>query len=176
MGVRSRAILAGGLGFTAAFVVACGGSNGLLTADQAGTLSDRLDAISQAVNSGNCSAATGAANAFNTAVGDLPPSVSTKLVQNLGDGAQTVKQLATSDCSSAATSTKSTKSTSTSVTTSTQPTTTTTTTVTNTPTTTSSTATQPTATNPSPPGTSTTTNGGASLGATSTSGTGGNGQ
>jgi hypothetical protein len=173
MGLRSRAILAGGLGFTAAFVVACGGTNGLLTADQGNTLSSRLDAVSQAVSSGNCSAATSAAGAFNTAVGNLPSSVSTKLVQNLGDGAQTVKQLAAKDCSSTSTST----SASTSTTASTQPTTTTTTTVTNTPTTSSSTATQQTtATNPAPPGTSTTTNGGASLGATGTSGNGGNGQ
>jgi hypothetical protein len=173
MGLRSRAFLAGGLGFTAAFVVACGGSNGLLTADQSSTLSSRLDAVSAAVNSGNCSAAANAANAFNTAVGNLPPSVSTKLVQNLGDGAQTVEQLAAKDCSSTSNST----SASTSTTTSTQPTTTTTTTVTNTPTTNSSTASQTsTATNPPPPGTSTTTNGGASLGGTGTSGNGGNGQ
>jgi hypothetical protein len=175
MGLRSRAILAGGLGFTAAFVVACGGTNGLLTADQGSTLSSRLDAVSKAVNSGNCAAATSAANAFNTAVGNLPPAVSTKLVQNLGDGAQTVEQLAAKDCASG---TKSSTSTSTSSTTSTQPTSTTTTTVTNTPTTTSSsTATQTgTATNPASPGTSTTTNGGASLGGTGTSGNGGNGQ
>jgi hypothetical protein len=174
MGLRSRAILAGGLGFTAAFVVACGGSNGLLTADQAGTLSTRLDALSQAVNSGNCSAASNAASAFNTAVGDLPPSVSTKLVQNLGDGAQTVKQLAATDCSSSSSSSSSSTA---STTTTQQPTSTTTTTVTNTPTTSSSTSTQQTtATNPAPPGTSTTTNGGASLGGTGTSGNGGNGQ
>jgi hypothetical protein len=174
MGLRSRAFLAGGLGFTAAFVVACGGSTGLLTADQGSTLSSRLDAVSKAVSSGDCSAATSAANAFNTAVGNLPPSVSTKLVQNLGDGAQTVEQLAAKDCASA---TKSSSSTSTSSTTSTQPTTTTTTTVTNTPTTSSGTASQTsTATNAPPPGTSTTTNGGASLGGTGTSGNGGNGQ
>jgi hypothetical protein len=174
MGLRSRAILAGGLGFTAAFVVACGGTNGLLTADQGSTLSSRLDAVSKAVNSGNCAAATSAANAFNTAVGNLPPSVSTKLVQNLGDGAQTVEQLAAKDCSSTSSSSS---TASTSTTTSTQPTTTTTTTVTNTPTTNSTTQTQSaTATNPAPPGTSTTTNGGASLGGTGTSGNGGNGQ
>jgi len=175
MGLRSRAFLAGGLGFAAAFVVACGGSNGLLTSGQANTLSTRLDALSAAVNSGNCSAANSAANAFNDAVGHLPPSVSTKLVQNLGDGAQTVKQLAAKDCSSTSSSTA---PTSTSSTTSTQPTSTTTTTVTNTPTTThSSTATQTgTATNGPAPGTSTTTNGGASLGGTGTSGNGGNGQ
>lgn len=169
MGLRSRAFLAGGLGFTAALVVACGGSNGLLTADQSSTLSSRLDSVSQAVSSGNCSAATNAANAFNTAVGDLTSTVSTKLVQNLGDGAQTVKQLAAKDCSSTSSSASSTSSTSTS----TQATSTTTTTVTNTPTTTKSTATQQTtATNPAPPGTSTTTNGGASLGGTGTSGNG----
>jgi hypothetical protein len=174
MGLRSRAILAGGLGFTAAFVVACGGSNGLLSSEQANTLSSRLDSLSQAVNAGNCSAATNAADAFNTAVGDLPPSVSTKLVQNLGDGAQTVKQLAARDCSSSSSSSSSSTA---STTTSTQPTSTTTTTVTNTPTTNSSTQTQQTtATNPAPPGTSTTTNGGASLGGTGTSGNGGNGQ
>jgi hypothetical protein len=174
MGLRSRAILAGGLGFTAAFVVACGGSNGLLSSEQASTLSNRLDSLSQAVNAGNCSAATNAANAFNTAVGNLPPSVSSKLVQNLGDGAQTVKQLAARDCSSSSSSSSSSTA---STTTSTQPTSTTTTTVTNTPTTNSSTQTQQTtATNPAPPGTSTTTNGGASLGGTGTSGNGGNGQ
>jgi hypothetical protein len=173
MGLRSRAFLAGGLGFAAAFVVACGGSNGLLTADQRSTLSNRLDALSRAVRSGNCPAATTAADAFNTAVGDLPPSVSTKLVQNLGDGAQTVKQLAARDCASASSSRS---STSTSRTTSTQPASTTTTTVTNTPTTNSSTATQSTpATNPGSSGTSTTTNGGASLG-TGTSGKSATGQ
>lgn len=176
MGLRSRAILAGGLGFTAAFVVACGGSNGLLSADQASTLSNHLDAVSQAVNAGNCSAATNAADAFNNAVANLQPPPSTKLVQSLGDGAVTVKQLAAKDCSS---SSSSSSSSTTSTTTTQQPTTTTTTTttVTNTPTTNSSTATQQTtATNPAPPGTSTTTNGGASLGATGTSGNGGNGQ
>jgi hypothetical protein len=173
MGLRSRAFLAGGLGFAAAFVVACGGSNGLLTADQSSTLSNRLDALSRAVSSGNCPAAARAADAFNAAVGELPPSVSTTLVQNLGDGAQTVKQLAVKDCASASSSQS---STSTSSTTSTQPPSTTTTTVTNTPTTNSSTATQSTpATNPGSPGTSTTTNGGASLG-TGTSGKSGTGQ
>jgi hypothetical protein len=171
MGLRSRAFLAGGLGFAAAFVVACGGSSGLLTANQANTLSTRLDSVSQAVSAGNCTAATNAANAFNTAVGDLPASVSTKLVQNLGDGAETVKQLAAKDCSATASSSSSSSS---STTTSTQPTSTTTTTVTNSSTTSSSTTASSSATNTTPPGTSTTTNGGASLG-TSANGNG-NGQ
>ena len=63
MGFGSRAFLAGGLGFAAAFVVACGGSNGLLSADQSSTLSNRLDAVSAAVSSGNCAAARNASAA-----------------------------------------------------------------------------------------------------------------
>jgi hypothetical protein len=175
MGFGSRAFLAGGLGFAAAFAVACGGTNGLLSADQSSTLSSRLDAISSAVGSGNCGAARTASAAFNNAVANLPPSVSTKLVQNLGQGAVTVSQLASQDCSSTTAKTTSTKSTSTS---STSSTTSTTPTVSNSSTT-SATQTQTqgtgTATNPTPPGTSTTTNGGASLG-TGTAGNGGTGQ
>jgi hypothetical protein len=170
----SRAFLAGGLGFAAAFAVACGGSNGLLSADESSTLSSRLDAISSAVGSGNCGAARSASAAFNTAVANLPPSVSTKLVQNLGQGAVTVSQLASHDCSAttAKTSSTSTSSTSTSSTTSTTPTVTNSSTTSTTQTQTQGTG---TATNPPPPGTSSTTNGGASLG-TGTAGNGGTGQ
>jgi hypothetical protein len=171
MGLRSRAFLAGGLGFAAAFVVACGGSGGLLSGEQSSTLSSQLDAASAAVSSGNCRAATSAADAFNSSVGSLPPSVSPKLVQNLGDGAVTIKQLAVQDCSSSSSTSSSSTTTS-----STQSTPTTTATVTSTATqsSTASTQTNP-ATNTTPPGTSTTTNGGASLG-TGTSGNGnGNG-
>jgi hypothetical protein len=169
MGLRSRAFLAGGLGFAAAFVVACGGSNDLLSGDQSSTLSSQLDAVSAAVNSGNCRAATSAADSFNSAVGSLPSTVSSKLVQNLGDGAVKIKQLASQDCSSSSSSSSSTTSSSSS-------TPTTTATVTSTATQ-SSTATQTnSATNTTPPGTSTTTNGGASLGTgTSGNGNGGNG-
>jgi hypothetical protein len=162
----SRAFLAGGLGFAAAFATACGGSTGLLSGDQANTLSTQLGAVSTAVNAHNCQAATSAAASFTSAVGHLPASVSNKLVQSLGDGAVTVQQLAARDCSSSSsssstTSTGSTPSTSTSVTT-----------VTQTRSTSSTTQSQSsTATNPPGPGTSTTTNGGASLG----TGTGDNG-
>jgi hypothetical protein len=173
MGFGSRAFLAGGLGFAAAFAVACGGSNGLLSADQSSTLSSRLDAISSAVGSGNCGAARSASAAFNTAVANLPPSVSTKLVQNLGQGAVTVSQLASHDCSATTAKTSSTStSTSTSSTTSTTPTVTNSSTTSTTQTQTQGTG---TATNPPPPGTSSTTNGGASLG-TGTAGNGGTGQ
>jgi hypothetical protein len=169
MGLRSRAFLAGGLGFAAAFVVACGGSNDLLSSDQNSTLSTQLDAVSAAVSSGNCRAATSAADAFNSTVGSLPSSVNPKLVQNLGDGAVKVKQLASQDCSNSASSSSSNSTTSTQST----PATTATVTSTATQSSNSSTQTNP-ATNTTPPGTSTTTNGGASLG-TGTSGNGNGG-
>src|ERR1700742_1097419 len=105
MGFGSRAFLAGGLGFAAAFAVACGGSNRLLSGEQSSTLSNRLDAVASAVSAGNCGAARNASAALNNAVADLPASVSTKLVQNLGQGAATISQLAAHDCSSSSSST-----------------------------------------------------------------------
>jgi hypothetical protein len=167
MGFGSRAFLAGGLGFAAAFATACGGATGLLSSDQANTLSTQLAAVSSAVDAHNCRAATSAAASFTSAVGHLPASVSNKLVQSLGDGAVTVQQLAARDCSSSSSSSSSTTDT-----TSTPSTSTTVTTVTQTTSNHSTTQSQSsTATNPPGPGTSTTTNGGASLG----TGTGANG-
>ncbi|MBV9414575.1 MAG: hypothetical protein JO363_06310, partial [Solirubrobacterales bacterium] len=60
-----RAILAGGLGFAAAFVVACGGSSGLLSGDQSIALSGQADQISSAVQAGDCAAAINASAALN---------------------------------------------------------------------------------------------------------------
>ena len=54
MGFGSRAFLAGGLGFAAAFAVACGSTNGLLSADQNSSLTSQLDSVSQAVEAHNC--------------------------------------------------------------------------------------------------------------------------
>jgi hypothetical protein len=170
MGFGSRAFLAGGLGFAAAFVVACGGSNGLLSAAESSSLSSRLDAVSSAVSSGNCGAARDASAALNNAVADLPASVTTKLVQNLGQGAATVSQLASRDCASSSTKTPTTSSSTSSTTTTQSNTTTSSSTATATATQTETPGTG-TATNPPSPGTSTTTNGGAGLG-TGTAGAG----
>jgi hypothetical protein len=173
MGIHSRAFLAGGLGFTVAFVVACGGSNGLLSANENSSLTSQLNSVSSALQSHQCGAAASAAAALTNAVDNLPPSVTTTLIRNLSQGAGTVSQLAVRDCTSS--------------------TTTTTTTTTTTPTTSSSTASKSTssssssptstspsgtgtssATNPTTPGTSSTGNGGATLG-TGTNGNGGGG-
>jgi hypothetical protein len=178
MGFGSRAFLAGGLGFAAAFVVACGSSNGLLSADENSSLTSQLNSISSALASHQCGEVDSAAAALTNAVANLPPSVTTTLVQNLGQGAGTISQLATRDCTSSTAST----STSTSTSTSSTPTSTTSSTTSSTSTSTSSSITTPTsqtgtsATNPSGTGTSTTSNGGAGIGATGTSGSGqGNG-
>ncbi len=90
MRYRSRAFLAGILGFTVAFVVACGGGNGLLSANQASNLNGQLSSVSAAVAAGDCSAAAAAALQFSNQVGALPSGVNTTLIENLGQGAATI--------------------------------------------------------------------------------------
>jgi cell wall integrity and stress response component len=177
MGFGSRAILAGGLGFTVAFVVACGNSTGLLSSAQKNELAANLHSVSAAVAAHNCAQAQSAASALNNSVAKLPQSVNPTLVQNLGQGAGTLSELAAQDCSPTSSSTPS--STSTSTTTSTTTTTPTTTTTSSTPTSTTpstSSSTSSSATNPTSTGT-TSTNGGVGVGGgTGTTGQGGNGQ
>lgn len=181
MGIGSRATLAASLGFAVSFVVACGGGNGLLSSDQSSSLNAQLDSVSSAVAAGKCGAATSAARAFSNQVANLPPKVNTTLVQNLGQGAATVGELAAKDCQNSTTS----SSTSTSTPTTTETVTTTTTATNPTTTTSSSTSTSTTtATNPTSPSTTPTNggggNGGAGFGGTGTGGNGnggnGNGQ
>ena len=172
-----RALLAGGLGFAVSFLVACGGGANLLTGGEASNLNSQLDAISSAVDSGQCGAAATAVAGFGNAVANLHVSLSPTLRRNLLQGATTVGQLAAADCHT------------TSSTTAKPPTTTSTSTSTSTPTTTSSstptsTTTPPTttttsATTSSTPGTTSTTgSGGAGLGGGNGggNGNGGNGQ
>ena len=161
MGLRPRAFLAGILGFTVAFVVACGGGNGLLSSDQAANLSSKLDAVDSAVGGHNCGQAHSAAQNLQDAVAALPSTVNSSLTRNLSQGADTLSQLAGSDCTtSTTTSSKTTSSTSTSTT----PTTTATVTKTQTQSTQTS---QATATKPGGTGTSpTSSNGGAGIGTT----------
>jgi hypothetical protein len=168
-----RAILAGGLGFAASFVVACGGGSGLLSGDQSSALSSQADAVSSAVQSGNCGAAVNASAVLSGDVQTLPATVNSTLRSNLSQGASTIAQLAQRDChqhtastGSTPTTSSTTSSTSTSASTSTStstttPTSTTTTTTTTTPT---------TATTPTDTGTTSTTTGGVGLGGGTTTG------
>ena len=172
-----RAILAGGLGFAAAFVVACGGgSSGLLSGDQSIALSGQADQIASAVQAGNCVAATNASADLNRKVRTLPFTLNPTLRSNLTQGASTIEQLATKDCRHHTAATGTTHTTSPTTTTTTTPTTTTTTTTTPT-TTTTTTTTLTTATTPTNTGTTSTTTGGAGLGGgtTTTGNNNGNG-
>jgi hypothetical protein len=94
-----RVILAGGLGFAAALLIAaCGGGAGLLSGDQSSTLSDQLDKVSAALAAGNCAGVSKAATALNNSAGSLPATVSVTLRNNLIQGASTVAELARRDC------------------------------------------------------------------------------
>ena len=98
MGLRPRAFLAGILGFTVAFVVACGGGNGLLSSNQSANLSGKLDALDSAVGAHNCGQAHGAAQDLQNAVAALPSTINRTLANDLGQGASTLSQLADRDC------------------------------------------------------------------------------
>ena len=113
-----RALLAGGLCLAALNLAACGGSSGLLSADQSSSLNAQLSQVSDAVSSGQCSSASSAADGLSAAVGNLG-GVNARLTQNLQQAASTVSVLARSQCTSS-TSTTST-STSTTATTSSSP-------------------------------------------------------
>jgi cell division septation protein DedD len=148
------------LGGAAAFLVACGDSNGLLSSGQSGKLSGDLDAISQAVAKGNCHSAEQHAANLRDDVNALPSKVDSKLLKALQDGAVTVSSRAAKDCTNPAT-TQQTLETQTQTATTTTPTTTTpTTTVPTVPT--NTTPTTPTET--TPPATGTSPNGGAGAG------------
>ena len=161
------ALVAGGLGFAVSCLAACGGGAGLLSGDQAGTLSNQLDQVSSAVQSGNCATATSASNALVNQVSNLPSTVNSTVRANLAQGATTVSQLATQQCRTATTAT----TTKTATTATTTPATTTQTTQNTSSTTTPTTP--PTATTPTTSGsTSTAPSGGGGLGGGGT-GTGG---
>ena len=165
-----RAILAGGLGFAAAFAVACGGNSGLLSGDQSIDLNGQADEVASAVQAGNCGAAVNASAALDHKVKKLPAAVNPTLRRNLTEGASTIAQLAAKDCRHHTASTASTPTTTSSSTTatSTSTSTSTTTTTPTTTTTTTSTSTPTTATTPTNTGPTSTTTGGAGVGAGTT--------
>jgi cell division septation protein DedD len=144
------------LGGAAAFLVACGDSNGLLSSGQSGKLSGELDAISQAVSKGNCHSAEQRSANLRDDVNALPSKVDSKLLKALQDGAVTISSRAAKDCTNPAT-TQQTLQTQTQTATTTAPPVTTPTTTT--PVQTTTTPTTPTET--TPPATGTSPNGGA---------------
>ncbi|MGZ4218853.1 MAG: hypothetical protein ACXVS6_21645 [Solirubrobacteraceae bacterium] len=185
MRYASRAVLAGALGFAAAFVVACGGGSGLLSGNEASSLNNQLDSVSSALASQNCGDVSNATSKLADDVINLPSSINSTLRNNLTQGVSTIAQLARRQCANV-------PSTPTTPTTPTAPTTTTPTHTTTTPTTPTNTTTTPTtpttptntttnpATTSTPSGTTSTGTGGAGFGqgngnSSGGSGTGGNG-
>jgi hypothetical protein len=159
-----RAILAGALGAAAAFLVACGDSNGLLSPSDASGLNGKLNAVSAAVADHSCPRARTAAADLQGAVVSLPGAVDRRLLTNLRQGAATVAARAKRDCTRTQTQTTptETQTTTTQTQTQTQTETTptqTTTTQTQTQTVPTQTTTTPTQTNTTPT-TRTTTSGG----------------
>jgi hypothetical protein len=174
-----RALLAGGLGFAAAVLVACGGSGGLLSSTQAGSLNNQLDQLAASINAGQCTSAAKAAVDFSQAVDSLPGSINSTLANNLKQGAAAIGRLTVKDCGQLAAKIPTTPKTTTTPTTSTQ-TTTTPTTPTNTSTSSGTTTTPPTtstATTGTGSGTTSSPTGGGGLpgGNTNTSGGAGTG-
>lgn len=111
-----RALLAGGLGFAAAAIVACGGGSGLLSSNQASDLNNQLDQLSSAIQAGQCANARSAASSFAGSVDGLQ-GVNPRLVSNLKDWATTVGNLTARDCKPVAATTTPTTTTATTATT-----------------------------------------------------------
>jgi hypothetical protein len=182
MRYASRAALAGALGFAAAFVVACGGSSGLLSGNQASNLNGQLDSVSSALASKNCGDVSNATSRLADDVVNLPSSINSTLRNNLTQGVSTIAQLARHQCANVPSTPAPTTPTNTETATTQTHTETTPTTPTNTnttPTTPTNTTTTP-ATTTTPSGTTTTGTGGAGLdqgngNSSGGSGTGGNG-
>lgn len=99
-----RLVFAAVLGLVAAFVVACGDSNGLLSSSQASGLDKSLDGVASAVQNGDCSAASSAVGNLKDRVSALPTTVDPRLRAQLGRGAVTVGELAAHDCAQGKTS------------------------------------------------------------------------
>jgi hypothetical protein len=166
-----RALLAGGLGFAVAVLVAaCGGSSGVLSADQAATLNSQLSAVASAINSQSCSKAGEAAQSFDNAVANLPSSVSSKFTSYLKKASGQLAEQAEPYCEDQTTSIPTTTKTTPTTATKTTPTDTTGTTTSTTGTGTGpATTTSPATTTTSTGTTSTGQSGGAGLGGTGTS-------
>jgi hypothetical protein len=143
-----KSLIAGVLGVSAALLVACGSTKGLVPTGNAGTLQSDLDAIASNVASGNCTAASQAVSKAQQDLASLPSSVNVQLRQNLTQGFDKLASSAATQCQQQTTTTQTTTTTPTTTTTTPTTTTQTTTTPTTTTTTPTTTTTTPTTTTP----------------------------
>jgi hypothetical protein len=149
MPALGRPLIAGLLGLAAAFLVACGDRNGLLSSSDANAIGRQLDSAQAALNSQSCARATAAANRAQQLIARLPARVDPRLRNRLNRGATRLVTLAARDCSQPQTTETQTETTTTQTETqTTQTETQTTTTPTETTTTPTETTTTPTTTQP----------------------------
>src|SRR5690348_1618079 len=97
MGFANRASIAGGVGLAVSALAGCGGSGGLLSAGQAGTLSGQLAQASSELSAGRCGQAETTIQNLQNSVANLS-GVNQTLMLNLTDGANTIARLAQRDC------------------------------------------------------------------------------
>jgi hypothetical protein len=91
-------IVAALLGAGASGLVACGNQNGLLSASSGSSLTDRLNAVSDAVDAGDCNRALNASADLQQEIAGLPRSVDPQLRARLTSGAKTVSAKAQRAC------------------------------------------------------------------------------
>jgi hypothetical protein len=93
-----RPLIAGLLGFAAAFLIACGDRNGLIPGSDADAIDSQLDSAQAALDSQSCAQATAAAQRAQLRIARLPASVDPKLRARLTEGANRLVTLAARDC------------------------------------------------------------------------------
>lgn len=172
MRFAAKVVPLGILGYAAALLVACGGSEGLLPSEDASGLQDALVVVQSACAAGEPARAEAAAQEFSDRVAELSArEVDPRLIANLEQGAATLQSLAGTTCTAEIPTTPTT----------TTPTTTPTTTVPTTPTTTvpttptettPTTPTTPVETTPTTPTTPSNTGGGGAPGGAGSGGAG----
>lgn len=96
-----RALAGGFLAVLALSLAACGSSSGLLSGQQAASLTAALNQVHASLRSHDCAAAESEAAALKGRVQQLPSSVNPKVRDSLAQGADTVERLVARDCTAA---------------------------------------------------------------------------
>ena len=98
MPTLGRPLIACLLGLAAAFLVACGDRNGLLSGSDADAIERQLDSAQAALDSQSCARATAAAQRAQQTIARLPAAVDPRLRARLNQGATRLVTLAARDC------------------------------------------------------------------------------
>jgi hypothetical protein len=94
------------LGAATAFLVACGGNDGRIPADNASQLTNALNQVSSDFDAGRCQAAEAAVTKAQGELVDLPTSVDQKLRNRLEAGIRNLRNRVPATCKAAQTQTQ----------------------------------------------------------------------